>query len=193
MAPTVPFLIMSSMEYTDSDKGAPLLVVNGKYEGREGWFHDGRVQPKKMVYVILKATDDSRESSTRLRRDSVREVHFDESPQSHTQALLKEHKDIIVDMQKLVEKLSEFEDYAVNTELMELFWKMWQDEKQKHGQSNIRRVRSVRSWSPAAAPTAAAAPTTTATPPMPAFNNAAAPHVIPDIPDGWVDMLPNVR
>eukprot|EP00977_Amphora_coffeiformis_P013253 scaffold3419_cov142-Amphora_coffeaeformis.AAC.1 len=138
-----------------------------------------------MVYLILKATNKETEIATRLHRDSVKEVHFQDHLQTHTQALLKEHKDIIIDMQKLVGKLAEFEDYPVNTELCEVFWKMWHDEKQKRAESTgSRRVRSLHSWTPSTvtASTITATTATTATAPQASNHNEQAPHLIPD---GW--------
>lgn len=172
-----------------------MLVVAGKFDGRKGWIHNGVVQPKKMVYVILAPIEDLQEISCCIRRTSIREVNFEEEPSSMTAALLKEHTDVAVDMQVLAEKLAEFDDMEPNTEFMEVFWNMWKEAKEKRGQETIRRVRIVSLWEPMQAdPTTNNAATIATTPTSNGVadtNSGGAvasnrlPHLIPNIPDGW--------
>ena len=179
--------------YTEQNKGQTLLVVAGKYDGRKGWIHNGCVQPKKMVYVILSAFEDQPEVSCCIRRTSMREVSFDEQPRTMTAALLKEHTHIAVDMQLLAESLAEFDGIDPNTEFMEVFWNMWKEAKEKRSREQVRRVPTLNLWQPLHAnPTrinnSAAntpAPTNTANTNEDIAAPNGGPHVIPNIPDGW--------
>lgn len=174
--------------YNEDDKGETIIVIKGKYDGREGWRHKSYLQPKKMIYVILKAMSDQPEVCCRIHRSSIREVNFENEPQTLTAALLKDHKDVAIDMQRLVEKLAEVHNYNPNTEFLEVFWKMWQDEKGRHGRLPVQRVRVVTSLPSAAAAATATSPTTASairaqtTATTNPTNRVSIPHVIPD---GW--------
>lgn len=145
--------------YTEQDKGSPVLVTGGKYEGREGWMHTGIKQPKKMVYVILQATENQEETCVRILRKTAQETQFADNPRNFTEAVFKEHKDIAIDMQKLVQKLADVEGYEPNTDFLGAFWKMWEDAKTKRGQAAVRQVRIV-SWQQNEANTTQTADTT---------------------------------
>ena len=170
--------------FVESDKGASILVSGGKYKGYEGWIHKTCVQPTKLIHVILAAKNGNEEKSCCLKRDFVNEVSFQARPRTMTEALLKEHKDIAVDMKCLVEKLATIHGYKPNTELFHIMWKMWEEEKQKEEAKSELIVRFVPTWTQ-----------DTLTPPAP-FANSAPGNTAPTtpatttngvhiIPDGW--------
>ena len=173
--------------YTNGDKGDPIIVVKGKYANFEGWIHNGCVQPKKMLHVILKAQGTYEEACRCISRESIETDNRNEVPQSFTEALLKEHKDIDTDLRNLASKLAEVDGLSPNTELFSVLWKLWEEKKAIQDNKTSKTVRLVRTWQPSAPSqtstgTATSYAAATAARDLPSQGTGVTLHVIPD---GW--------
>jgi hypothetical protein len=100
-----------------SERGSAIRFVAGKYEGRTGWFNMANAHTTSMYYVIVTMGENGEEKNTRVRKASVIAVADERVPVSYEEAVLQQHSDIDVAMNKLVASLAECGIQGGSTEI----------------------------------------------------------------------------
>lgn len=146
--------IMPRLDHTQEDKGRQVRIIGGVCQGRKGWVHNGANVFEEKQWIIVEAGRNRKnvQEPEKARLIFKQNISFDivpPVPNTFVEALLIQHKDINQDINKLVRKLVEFDDFEPSMELMNLFMAKWREEKTKR-RGRIRNVgsRIVRNWRP---------------------------------------------
>ena len=89
-------------------KGDRVWFTKGKYKGLKGWICGEKGYTAKQVYVVIEETAKyGHEIRVRVSQDSIElaTIH-DKEPNNYVEAVLRQHKDIDMLMNKLVEEMS---------------------------------------------------------------------------------------
>lgn len=145
---------MPRLDHTQEDKGRQVRIIGGVCQGRKGWVHNGANVFDEKQWIIVEAGRNRKnvQEPEKARLIFKQNISFDivpPVPNTFVEALLIQHEDINQDINKLIKKLVEFDDFEPSMELMDLFMAKWREEKTKR-RGRIRNFgsRIVRNWRP---------------------------------------------
>jgi hypothetical protein len=93
----------------EGKKGKHILFLGGKYIGKKGWLDLNQDPMPKFIGVIVEGKGSDEDLVTRVKQAFVKDISARKIPTSYEQALLEQHPDIEILMEKLATELARCE------------------------------------------------------------------------------------
>lgn len=122
------------------ERGDPIEIIGGEYEGRSGWIDKAREQTDCMTYVIVKF-EDGEVTDYPIRIYTANVSKNPKPPKTYLEHGLKQHPDLTKLMRKLCKGLAELDlDPKAKDEAVALFSKKLDSAiKSNHGRKGRSR------------------------------------------------------